>query len=295
MKYGIGQAITRREDDRLLTGQGQFVDDLARPGELHAVFVRSPHAHARITAIDSGEAASQPGVIAVLIGGDLLADAVGSFPLNPGLKNALGKPMSAPPFYPLATDTVRFVGQPLAAVLADSRAAAEKAAALIAVDFEPLAAVVTLNAALEKAAPQLWADAPGNVAVVSRFGDAAACEAAFAAAKHVTRLALHNQRLAPVTIEPRAACAEFDAATGRITLAASSQNPAGMQKTLAGMLGLAPEKVRVTVGDVGGGFGMKTIAVSGRRRVCLRGAQARPSGALAGHAQRGLPGRQPRP
>jgi carbon-monoxide dehydrogenase large subunit len=259
MKFGIGQAITRREDDRLLTGQGQFVDDLGQPGDLHLAFLRSPHAHASIAAIDLTAAASSPGVVAVFKGADLLADKVGSFALNPALKNAAGRKMSTPLLFPLATDVVRFVGQPVAAVVAQSRAAADHAAALIEVDYEPLPAVAALDAALAAGAPQLWPDAPGNVAAVSRFGDAAACDAAFGRARHVTKLGVTNQRLAPATIEPRAGRAYVDAASTRLTLQATSQNPSGMQQSLAKLLDLPAEQVRVTVGDVGGGFGMKTL------------------------------------
>jgi carbon-monoxide dehydrogenase large subunit len=258
LKFGIGQAITRREDDRLLTGQGRFVDDLGEPGDLHLAFVRTPHAHARVGAIDAGQACAVPGVVAVLTGADLRADGVGSFATNPALKSPAGTPMSTPPYFPLANDTARFVGQPVAAVVAESRAAAEAAAALVAVDYEPLPAVASLDAALADGAPQLWPEAPGNVAAVSRFGDAAACDAAIARAHHVTRLSVLNQRLAPVTIEPRGARASLGA-DGRLTLQASSQNPSGMQQSLAKILGLPPEKVRVTVGDVGGGFGLKTL------------------------------------
>jgi carbon-monoxide dehydrogenase large subunit len=258
MKFGIGQAITRREDDRLLTGQGCFVDDLGAPGDLHLAFVRSPHAHARVTGIDAAEAESSDGVVAVLTGAELVADRVGSFPLNPALKNAEGQKMSTPHLFPLATDVVRFVGQPVAAVVAESRAAADAAAALVVVDYEPLPAVASIDAALAAGAPQLWPEAPGNVAAVSRFGDAAACDAAFARAAHVTRLAVMNQRLAPVTIEPRGGRAHVDA-NGRLIYQASSQNPSGMHNSLAGRLDIPLEQVRVTVGDVGGGFGMKTL------------------------------------
>jgi carbon-monoxide dehydrogenase large subunit len=257
MKFGIGQAITRREDDRLLTGQGRFVDDLGEPGDLHMVFVRSPHAHARVGSIDAAEARAVPGVLAVFTGADLLADKVGSFPLNPALKNAAGGKMSTPVLFPLAADMVRFVGQPVAAVVAESRAAAEAAAALVFVDYEPLPAVASIEAALANNAPQLWPEAPGNVAAVSAFGDAAACDAAFAKARHVTKITVMNQRLSPVTLEPRGARAVE--AGGRLTLQASSQNPSGMQQSLARLLGVPAEQVRVTVGDVGGGFGMKTL------------------------------------
>ena len=258
MKFGIGQAITRREDDRLLTGQGRFVDDLGEAGDLHMVFVRSPHAHARIAGTDAAEAQATPGLVAFFTASDLAADKVGGFPPNPALKNAAGQKMSTPPYFPLATDTVRFVGQPVAAVVAESRAAAEAAVALVTVDYEPLPAVASLEAALANGAPPLWPAAPGNVAAVSKFGDAAACDAAFARARHVAKVAVMNQRLAPVTLEPRGARASVDA-SGRLTLQASSQNPSGMQQSLAKILGLPPEQVRVTVGDVGGGFGMKTL------------------------------------
>jgi carbon-monoxide dehydrogenase large subunit len=257
LKFGIGQAITRREDDRLLTGHGRFVDDLGEPGDLHLVFVRSPYAHARLAGIDVEPARAAADVVAVLTGADLVAGGVGSFPPNAALKNAAGQKMSAPPLHPLAVDVVRFVGQPVAAVVATSRAAAERAAALVQIDYEPLPAVASLAAALAPDAPQLWPQAPGNVAAVSRFGDAAACDAAFAGAAHVTRVAVTNQRLAPVTIEPRGGRASIDG--GRLRYQASSQNPSGMAQSLARILGLPPAQVRVTVGDVGGGFGMKTL------------------------------------
>jgi carbon-monoxide dehydrogenase large subunit len=258
MKFGIGQAVTRIEDDRLLTGRGRYVDDLRFDGELHVAFVRSPHAHARIAAVDAGEAKAAEGVVAVLTGADLVAAGVAPFPASPALRGAKGQPQTTPPYFPLATDAARFVGQTVAAVVAESRAAAERAAALVAVDYEPLPAVATIEDALAPGAPLVWPDAPGNIAGSSSFGDAAACDAAFAQAAHVARIRVRNQRLAPVTLEPRGCVAEFDSNTGRLTLHASSQNPAGFQKTLATVLAMPPESVRVVVGDVGGGFGMKT-------------------------------------
>jgi carbon-monoxide dehydrogenase large subunit len=259
MKFGIGQAITRREDDRLLTGQGRFVDDIRMPGALHAMFVRSPHAHARIGTIDTAEARAVAGVAAILTGADLLADGVAAFAGNPMLKPAAGRPFTPAAFHPLATDTVRFVGQPVAVVLAESRTAAERAANLVMVDYDPLPAVASLDAALAPAAPRVWPEAPDNVVGQAAFGNAAACDNAFAAAAHVVRLAVDNQRLAPVTLEPRGCVAQFDAVAGRLTVHASSQNPSSWQGTMAKMLKLAPEQVRVVVGDVGGGFGMKAL------------------------------------
>ena len=259
MKFGIGQAVTRREDDRLLTGTGQFVDDLDLPGAAHAVFVRSVDAHGRLRGVDTSAARAVPGVLAVLTGADLLVDDIAPFPGNPSLKNVAGKPMSGPPFHALATDAVRFVGQPVAAVIAETRGAAEEAAAQVFADVEPMPAAITLAQALAPDAPTLWSESPGNVGAVAQYGDVAACDAAFAAAAHVVNLTVDNQRLAPVTLEPRAGAAEFDAVSGRLTLHASSQSPSGKQKLLAEMLKLPPETVRVRVGDVGGGFGMKAM------------------------------------
>ncbi|HQR20548.1 MAG TPA: xanthine dehydrogenase family protein molybdopterin-binding subunit [Burkholderiaceae bacterium] len=259
MKFGIGQAITRREDDRLLTGQGRFVDDIRLPNALHAMFVRSPHAHARVGAIDIAEARAVEGVVAILTGSDLQADGVAPFPPNPMLKPDAGGSAAAVPLAALAADVVRFVGQPVAVVLAESRAAAERAANLVQVDYGVLPAVASLDAALAPSAPTVWPGTKSNVAGQAAYGDRAACDQAFAAAKHVARITVDNQRLAPVTLEPRGCVAEFDRTSGRLTFHATSQNPAGYQGTLAKLLGLAPEQVRVVVGDVGGGFGMKAL------------------------------------
>jgi carbon-monoxide dehydrogenase large subunit len=259
-KYGIGQAITRREDQRLITGTGQYVDDIARPGEAHAVLVRSPHAHARIAGIDTQAAKAAPGVLAVYTGADLQADGVNAFPINPGLKNAAGNPMSGPPYYALAVGEVRYVGEAVAAVVAQTRQQAQDAAELVVVEYDELPAVVTIEQASAANAPVLWSDAPQNIAAQMEFGDKAATDAAFAKAKHVTRIAFFNQRLVPVAMEPRGSIGEFDAAGGRVILRTSCQNPAGLQKTLAeGILNLPMDKVRVLVTDVGGGFGMKTF------------------------------------
>jgi carbon-monoxide dehydrogenase large subunit len=259
-KFGIGQAITRREDQRLLTGQGKYIDDVSLPNEAHVVFVRSPFARARIKSIDTKAAASASGVVAVLTGKDLLADTIGEFPIGPGLQRADGKPMTAPPYYALATDEARFVGQAVAAVIAESRAQAEDAAEQVAVDYEELPVVTSVEAALASGAPQIWDDAPRNIAAETQFGNKQATDDAFARAKHISKVRVNNQRLIPVTMEPRGSIAEFDAASGRFTLHTSCQNPAGLQKTLAeGILKVPMDKVRVRVYDVGGGFGMKTM------------------------------------
>ncbi len=258
-KFGIGQAMTRREDQRLLFGTGQYVDDVAVANEVFVAFVRSPHAHARIVSIDAKSAKAMPGVVAVLSGADLKAAGIGPLPDGAGLKRADDKPMCGAPHDALAIDTARYVGEPVAAVFAQSRIQAEDAAEQVMVDYKELPAVVTIEAATAKGASLLWADAPGNIAAQTEFGKKDLCDAAFAKAKHVSKLSLTNQRLVPVSMEPRGSIAEFDAGTGRVTLRTSCQNPAGLQKTLAEACLKVPMKdVRVIVGDVGGGFGMKT-------------------------------------
>ena len=258
-KYGIGQAMVRREDQRLLYGAGQYVDDLSLSGEVFVAFVRSAHAHARIVSIDAQAARAMPGVVAVLTGADLKADGIGPLPDGQGLKRADGKPMCGPPHHALAVDAARFVGEALAAVIAQTRLQAEDAAEQVMVEYKELPAVVTIEAATAKGAPQVWPDAPGNIAAQTEFGNKDACDAAFARATHVTKLALYNQRLVPVSMEPRGSIAQFDAQTGRVTLRTSCQNPSGLQGMLAdAVLKIPKDKVRVIVGDVGGGFGMKT-------------------------------------
>jgi carbon-monoxide dehydrogenase large subunit len=259
MKFGIGQAVTRIEDDRLLTGRGRYADDLDLPGALHLVLVRSPHPHAQLLSVNVEPLRATEGVVAVYTGADLAAAGVAPFPTSPGFKRADGTPMTSAAYPVLAVDRVRYVGQPVAAIVARTRAQAEAAAAQAWVDYGPLPAVVTIDDALAAGAAAVFDGAPDNIAAVARYGDAAACDAAFVRAARTARVRVMNQRLAPVTLEPRAGAAEFDADSGRITLHASSQNPAGFQKSLAAVLTLGPAEVRVRVGDVGGGFGMKTL------------------------------------
>ena len=204
-------------------------------------------------------AKAKPGVVAVLTGADLKADGIGRCRTAQGLKRADGKPMCGAPHDALAVDTARYVGEPVAAVFARTRDQAEDAAEQVMVEYKELPAVVTIEAATAKGAPLLWPDAPGNIAAQTEFGKKDLCDAAFAKAKHVTKLSLYNQRLVPVTMEPRGSIAEFDTQSGRVTLRTSCQNPAGLQQTLAeAVLKIPKDKVRVIVGDVGGGFGMKT-------------------------------------
>jgi len=258
-KFGIGQSVLRIEDERLLRGEACFGDDLRAEGMLHLALLRSPHAHADITAIDRTEALAMPGVIAVLTGADLVAEGTGALPTLPRTNRADGKPSEGPPRFPLARGRVRFVGDPVAAVLAETHAEAEDAAERIAVEYELLPAIVSVDAATAPDAPALWPGAPGNVAAHLRLGDTAATDAAFARAPHIVSLRVVNNRVVPNALEPRATLAEYDPANERFTLRTVTQTPSTLRQQLAdGVLRVAPEKIRVLVPDIGGGFGLKT-------------------------------------
>jgi len=258
-RFGSGKSVRRVEDDALLTGRGTFVDDVAQPGGAYVVFLRSPHPHARIASIDTTRAAALPGVVAIVTGDDLVRAGVKPLPRSADFKRPDGGPAASPPRRALAVGTVRFVGEAVAAVIAESVDRARDAAEAIDVQFDALPAIVDTDAAVRPGAPLVWPAASDNIACEARHGDAAAAADAFRRAAHVVTLELVNQRLAPCPIEPRALRASFDAATDRITLRASSQTPTGLRDALcAEVLGIAPDKVRVLVGDVGGGFGMKT-------------------------------------
>ena len=257
-RFGSGKAVARVEDEALLTGRGRFTDDVVPDGVAHVAFVRSPHAHARVVAIDVAAAAGMPGVLAVVTGRDLVSAGVKPLPASADFKRADGSPTAAPPEHSLAVDAVRHVGEAVAAVVAATREQARDAAEAIVVDYAPAPAVVDATEAVAPGAPVVWPAATGNVAAEIRHGDAAAADAAFASAAHVVTLDLVNQRLAPVPMEPRATVATLDAASGRLTLRVSCQTPTGLRDTLTDVLGLPHEDIRVVVGDIGGGFGMKT-------------------------------------
>ena len=258
LRFGAGQSVKRLEDQRLLTGQGHFIDDKAKDGALWLYVLRSPHAHARITAIDTSAALAMPGVAAVYTGADLVADDIGTIPTLPIFKRPDGSPMAAPPRRLLAHDVVRFAGEPVAAVLAPSRADAQTAAEAIVVDYEILPAVVSPADALAPGAPVVWPDAPDNIAAAMSYGDAAATEAAFAKARHVVSLDITSQRLVPSALEPRSTMAEVDKKTGRLTLHVQSQTPTATRDILSDVVLKRPkDSVHVMVGDIGGGFGHK--------------------------------------
>ena len=258
-RFGGPGGMLRVEDRRLLTGNGRFADNLSRPGQCWMVVVRSPHAHAELGAIDASVAQTAPGVIAVLLARDLHADGVGHLLFPPMFKQPDGSAMAAPPRSLLASERVRFVGEPVAAILAETRAQAQDAADLVAIEYRALPHVVDVRAAIAADAPQIWPQAKNNIAARHRLGDAAATTAAFARAAHVCTIELVNNRLIVNAMEPRASLAEYDGASGRYTLHTCTQNPTAVRQMLAeAVLKVPLRQVRVIVGDIGGGFGMKS-------------------------------------
>jgi carbon-monoxide dehydrogenase large subunit len=257
-RFGSGQAVRRIEDVGLLSGAGRYTDDVSAPRQLILAFLRSPYAHARITSIDTAGAQAMPGVAALLTGADLLAAGVKPLPLAPIFQRPGGAPAATPLRPALAQEVVRFVGEAVVAVVADTLEQAKDALEAVVVEYDPLPVVTDLAEATAPGAPLVWEEATGNLAAQMNHGDAAATDAAFAKAAHVVSLDLVNQRLVPVSMEPRCLVAEIDPASERITLHLSTQAPSSTRDTLCGALGIPTEAVRVVVGDVGGGFGMKT-------------------------------------
>jgi carbon-monoxide dehydrogenase large subunit len=255
---GIGASVLRKEDKRFITGKGRYVDDVKLVGMTYAHFVRSPHAHAKVKSIDSSEALKMPGVIAVLTGSELVADKIGNLICGWAITSKDGTPMKMGAWPAMAPETVRFVGQAVAVVIAESKNQARDAAESVAVDYEELPAVADIAAAIAAGAPQLHPEAPGNVIYDWHIGDEAATEAAFKSAANVVSLDLINNRLVPNAMEPRAAVADYDTAEEHYTLHTTSQNPHVARLVLSAFYNIAPEhKLRVIAPDVGGGFGSK--------------------------------------
>src|SRR5438034_2927043 len=255
-RFGASRSQKRLEDDRLLVGKGRYSDDLEFAGLAWLVVVRSPHAHADISALDLSGCRSAPGVVAAWSMAELRADGVAHIPFPPLIKRADGAPVAAPPRTLLAEDRVYYVGQPVAAIVAETRRRAEDAADLVSVQYEELPCVVDARRAAEAGAPLVWPAATGNIAAEAAYGDAAAVDKAFAAAAHITELELHNQRLVAAALEPRCSIGVF--AGGRTTLHTQNQTPSGARELLGAVFRRRPEEFRVVVGDIGGGFGMKT-------------------------------------
>ncbi|BAM90456.1 putative carbon-monoxide dehydrogenase large subunit [Bradyrhizobium oligotrophicum S58] len=259
-KYGVGQPVRRKEDDTLVRGHGKYTDDFNLPGQAHAWIVRSSHAHGIIKSIDTAAAKAMPGVLGVWTGADLAAAAYGPFTCGLPLKSRDGSPLLQTNRAALTTDKVRFVGDPVAFVVAETAAQARDAAEAVEIDIEPLPAVTNAEEAAKPGAPLLYDHIPNNVALDYHYGDTAKIQEAFAKAAHVTKLDIVNTRVAVVSMEPRVALAAFDGKSERFTLQVPTQGVSGNKATLAKILNVAPEKVRILTTNVGGSFGMKNVS-----------------------------------
>ena len=266
---GIGASVRRKEDYRFLIGEGHYVDDIDRPGQAYAVFVRSPHAHAGIPGIDTAAARSAPGVVGVFTSADLEADGVNGQICGWVFADKSGEKFAVPPRSALAKETVRYVGEQVAVVIAETLDQAKDAAERVAVDYDPRPTCASTARALDSGSPQVHDEAPGNLCFDWEIGDKDATEAAFAKAHHVTKLELVNNRLAPNAIEPRAAVGEYDPGDESFTLHVTTQMPHAARVILSAFNGVAPEhKLRVIGPDIGGGFGSK-LPVYNEEIVCI--------------------------
>ena len=255
-RFAVGQPVSRKEDPVLLRGEGRYTDDLNLPGELHAVMVRSRVAHGKLRGVDASEARAMPGVQAVYVADDLAGAGIHPMPANVTGQNHDGRPIPKPHQMALATDRVRYVGHPIAVVVAETAKQAKDAAEAVLADIDSLPAVTEPADAAAPGAPQLYDDAPGNVVLDWKYGDMARVNAAIGAAAHVTRLRIRNSRIVVAAMEPRAALAEYDE-DGRYILRVGCQGVFGLRGSLATLLGVDKERVRVLTGNVGGSFGMK--------------------------------------
>jgi len=266
---GIGARVARKEDKRFLTGKGRYTDDMVVPGMKYAYFVRSPYAHARITSIDVAAAKAMPGVIDVLDGKQLLADGIGNLICGWMIHSKDGTPMKMGAWRPLAHETVRYVGDAVAIVVADSIGEARDASEAVSVEYEELSVVTGAVDAMKQGAPQLHPEAPGNLIFDWEIGDSAAADAAIASAAHVTEIDIFNNRLSPNPMEPRATLGIYDTAEDHFTCYTTSQNPHVARLVMSAFYNVAPEhKLRVIAPDVGGGFGSK-IYIYPEEVVCL--------------------------
>jgi carbon-monoxide dehydrogenase large subunit len=258
-KYGVGQPVRRKEDDTLVRGKGKYTDDFSLPDQAYCFMVRSSHAHGIIRGIDTAAARSMPGVLGVWTGTDLAAAGYGPFTCGLPLKSRDGSPLLQTNRTALPTDKVRFVGDPVAFVVAETLAQARDAAEAVELDIEPLPAVTDAAEAARPGAPLLYDHIPNNVALDYHYGDTAKIDAAFAGAAHVTKLDIVNTRVAVVSMEPRVALAVFDKASERFTLQVPTQGVAGNKAGFAKILNVPTDKVRILTANVGGSFGMKNM------------------------------------
>jgi carbon-monoxide dehydrogenase large subunit len=258
MSAPIGAPLRRKEDQRFLTGRGTYTDDINRPGQLYAVFVRSPHAAADLGPIDIAAAKAAPGVIAIYTAADIEKAGLGTLPCGWGVKSKDGSPMAEPPHPVLASGRVRHVGDPVAMVIAETRDRAAEAADLVVVDYKPRAAAIAVEDAVKPGKPLVYDNVPGNICYDWHIGEKAPVDAAFARAAHVTKLDIVNNRLVANPMEPRAYIGEFERGTGEYTLYTTCQNPHAIRLLMGAFVLHQPEhKIRVVAPDVGGGFGSK--------------------------------------
>ena len=257
-EFALGQPVPRFEDPRLLRGGGRYVDDMVLPRMAFGYVLRSPHAHARIRAIDTSRAKAAPGVLAVLTGADWRESGWGDLPTPGGLRRRGGAPAYRHQFPALAQDRVRWVGDYVAFVVAESREQAADAAELIEVEYEPLPAIVASEAALAADAPRVWEDAPDNVCFVHEVGDRAAVEAAFARADRIVRRRFVVNRVTAAAMEPRGAIGDYNPADGRYTIYTTLQRTHAYRADLAQIIKVPESRIRVVAGDIGGSFGMKS-------------------------------------
>src|SRR6266566_4556977 len=258
-KFGVGQPVRRKEDDTLVRGKGKYTDDFNLPGQAYAWIVRSSHAHGIIRGIDIAAAKAMPGVLGVWSGTDLAAANYNPFTCGLPLKSRDGSPLLQTNRTALMADKVRFVGDPVAFVVAETLAQARDAAEAVELDIDPLPAVTDAAEAAKPGAPQLYDHIPNNVALDYHYGDTAKIDAAFAGAAHVTKLDIVNTRVAVVSMEPRVALAAYDKAAERYTLQVPTQGVSGNKVTLAKILNVPNDKVRILTANVGGSFGMKNV------------------------------------
>ena len=256
-RFAIGQPVSRSEDPVLLRGEGHYSDDFSRPGQAYAVIVRAPVAHGIIRKIETAAARAMPGVLAVYTAADLARGGIGPLPARQVMNNRDGTPMLQPVHHALAGDKVRYVGQAVAAVIAETVAQAKDAGEAVEIDIEELPAVTQPSAATAPGAPRLYAEVPDNIGLDFHFGDSAAVADAFSRAAHVTKLELRSNRIVVNPIEPRAALAEYDPARQHFTLHVGCQGVFGFRNYIAGILGVGRDHVRVLTDRVGGSFGMK--------------------------------------
>ena len=257
-EFAVGQGVSRFEDPRLIRGGGRYTDDIKLPGMAHGVVLRSPYAHAKIKSIDITAAKAAPGVLAVLTAADVKAAGYGDLPVPGGLKRRDGTPMYKTRYPILAEDRVRWVGDYVAFVVAETLAQAQDATELIQVDYEELPAITSTAEAPKPGAPRVWEDCADNICFVELIGDRAAVDAAFSRASHIVRHRFVINRVTAATMEPRGAIGDYNAADGRYTIHTPMQRPHPTRTELAKVLKVPESKIRIVTGDTGGSFGMKT-------------------------------------